>query len=39
METDFLRKEKIDLQLRIRCLEEKVFKNEILYCVPFAILR
>ena len=34
---DFLRKEKIDLQFRIQCLEEKVIKIEILYYVPFAM--
>ena len=34
---DFLRKEKIDLQFRIQCLEEKIIKIEILYYVPFAM--
>ena len=37
IEIDFLRKEKIDLQFRIQCLEEKVIKIEILYYVPFAM--
>ena len=37
MEIDFLRKEKIDLQFRIQCLEEKIIKTEILYYVPFAM--
>ena len=37
MEIDFLRKEKIDLQFRIQCLEEKVIQIEILYNVPFAM--
>ena len=37
MEIDFLRKEKIDLQFCIQCLEVKVIKIEILYYVPFAM--
>ena len=37
IEIDFLRKEKIDLQFRIQCLEEKEIKIEILYYVPFAM--
>ena len=38
MEIGFLRKEKIDLQFCIQYLEEQVIKNEILYCVPFAMI-
>ena len=37
IEIDFLRKENIDLQFRIQCLEKKVIKIEILYYVPFAM--
>ena len=37
IEIDFLRKEKIDLQFRNPCLEEKVIKIEILYYAPFAM--
>ena len=37
IEIDFLRKEKIDLQFCIQCLEEKVIKIEILFYVQFAM--
>ena len=37
IEIDFLRKEEIDIQFHIQCLEEKVIEIEISYYVPFAM--